>query len=192
MLDQLNLTPDQKTKAAPILADMRQKAAAAGDDPDARRAAMRDGMHALADILTPEQKAKLDDLRAKARAAGGFGGGAGGGGGGAATPAAPAPAGASPAPAPAAAPPPSAASTTPAGRASGGEGHGGDPAARMARMAAFLDLDADQQAKAKAIFADGPSPEAFAKFRSILRPDQQAKLDARRAQREAQHGGDNQ
>ncbi len=57
-------------------------------------------------------------------------------------------------------------------------------------MAAFLDLDADQQAKAKAIFADGPSPEAFAKFRAILRPEQQTKLDARRAQREAQHGAD--
>ena len=55
-------------------------------------------------------------------------------------------------------------------------------------MAAFLGLDADQQAKAKAIFADGPSPDAFAKFRAILRPDQQAKLDARRAQRAAQHG----
>ena len=60
----------------------------------------------------------------------------------------------------------------------------------MARMAAFLDLDADQQAKAKAIFADGPSPEAFAKFNAILRPDQQAKLAARRAQRGA--GGGNQ
>jgi membrane fusion protein, multidrug efflux system len=190
LLDQLNLTADQKAKAAPILADMRQKAAAAGDDPDARRAAMRDGMHALSGILTPEQNAKLADLRAQARAAGGFGGGGGGGGGGAAASAPPAASPSSPqAPlAPASAPPPSASSAPPASRSSGGGG-GGD---RMARMTAFLGLDADQQAKAQAIFADGPSPEAFAKFRAILRPDQQAKLDARRAQREAQHGGDNQ
>jgi hypothetical protein len=58
----------------------------------------------------------------------------------------------------------------------------------MARLADFLDLDADQRAKAKAIFAGGPSPEAFDQFRAILRPDQQAKLAARRAQREAEHG----
>ena len=58
----------------------------------------------------------------------------------------------------------------------------------MARMTQFLGLDADQQAKAKAIFADGSSPEAFAKVRAILRPDQQAKLDARRAQREGGGG----
>jgi hypothetical protein len=56
----------------------------------------------------------------------------------------------------------------------------------MARMADFLGLDADQRAKAKAIFADGPSPEAFAKFKAILTPEQQAKLAARRAQRQAQ------
>jgi multidrug efflux system membrane fusion protein len=177
MLDQLNLTADQKAKAAPILADMRAKATAAGDDPDARRAAMRDGMHALAGILTPEQKAKLDDLRAKARAAGGFGGGAGGGGGG----------GNASGAAPAASPPtptaPSASAAPPARQS----GEGGDPAARLARLSEFLGLDADQQAKARAIFADGPSREAFAKFRAILRPDQQAKLDARR---EARRGGD--
>ena len=59
----------------------------------------------------------------------------------------------------------------------------------MARMTELLGLDADQQAKAKAIFAEGRGPEAFAKFRAILRPDQQAKLDARRAQRQAEGGG---
>jgi multidrug efflux system membrane fusion protein len=175
MIDQLNLTPDQKTKAAPILADMKQKIAAAGDDPDARRAAMRDGMHALSDILTDDQKAKLAKLRAAMR--GGAGGGGGGFGGGS-PPSAPAPSASSSAS-------PSASSAIPERPAAPAGGSD-----RMARMAAFLDLDADQQAKAKAIFADGPSPEAFAKFRAILRPEQQTKLDARRAQREAQHGAD--
>ena len=178
MIQALNLTPDQKAKADPILAEMKQKIAAAGDDSDARRAAMRDGMSQLSDILTPGQKAKLAQLRAAARAAGGYGGGSAPSAAAPSAPASPAPTGSSPAPAtpgPAASPAPSA-----------GNG-GGD---RMARMAAFLDLDADQRAKAKAIFADGPSPEAFAKFNAILRPDQQAKLAARRAQREAQHGAD--
>ena len=160
MIQALNLTPDQKTKADPILAEMKQKIAAAGDDPDARRAAMRDGMSQLSEILTPEQKAKLAQLRAAARA--GYGGGA-------------------PAAAPSVPATPAPAATAP----SASSGGGGD---RMARMAALLDLDADQRAKAKAIFADGPSPEAFAKFNAILRPDQQAKLAARRAQREAQRG----
>lgn len=187
MIQALNLTPDQKAKADPILAEMKQKIAAAGDDPDARRAATRDGMSQISEILTPEQKTKLAQLRAAARAAGGYGGGGGGSGGGAgttppaSTPSAPA-APATPASAPAASSGPAPART--------GNGAGGGGADRLARMAAFLDLDADQQAKAKAIFADGPSPEAFAKFRAILRPDQQAKLDARRAQREARPGGD--
>jgi multidrug efflux system membrane fusion protein len=174
MIDQLNLAPDQKAKAAPILAEMRQKIAAAGDDPDARRAALRDGMHALNDILTPDQKAKLEQLRGAARAS--YGGGA---------PSSPPASAAPPAPA---APAASAASASAPAAHAGGAG-GGD---RMARLADFLDLDADQRAKAKAIFADGPSPEAFAQFRAILRPDQQAKLAARRAQRGAEHGGDSQ
>jgi multidrug efflux system membrane fusion protein len=176
MIDQLGLTADQKAKAEPILADMKAKIAVAGDDSDARRAATRDGMHALSDILTPDQKAKLARLRASMR-----GGGGGGGFGASPAPAAPG----APASAPAASPAPTASSAPAEARAGGGGG--GD---RMARMAAFLGLDADQQAKAKAIFAGGPSPEAFARFRAILRPDQQAKLDARRAQREAQHGAD--
>jgi len=187
MLQALDLTPDQKAKADPILADMKQKAATAGDDADARRAAMRDGMSQLSDILTPDQKAKLAQLRAAARAAGGYGGGSGGG----STPAPaqpPASATAAPPPATSAAPP--APRAKPGGEASSGAAGGAGGGDRMARMTAFLGLDADQQAKAKAIFADGPSPEAFAKFRAILRPDQQAKLDARRAQRDAQRGGD--
>jgi multidrug efflux system membrane fusion protein len=173
MIDQLGLTADQKTKAEPILADMRQKMAAAGDDQDARRAAMRDGMHALSDILTDAQKAKLAQLRAAMR---------GGGGGGGASPPAPSAASTPPASAPATPAAPSAPSAAQAPAAPGGGG-------RMARLTEFLGLDADQQAKAKAIFAEGPSPEAFAKFRAILRPDQQAKLDARRAQRQAEGGG---
>jgi len=179
MVQALDLTPDQKAKADPILADMRQKMAAAGDDPDARRAAMRDGMSQLSDILTPDQKAKLAQLRATARAGGGNGGGS-------TTPPASTPA---PAPAPSApaatAAPAASADAKPAG---GSSGPGGED--RMARMTALLGLDADQQAKARAIFAEGPGPEAFARFRAILRPDQQAKLDARRAHRDAQRGGD--
>jgi Spy/CpxP family protein refolding chaperone len=155
---------------------MRQKMAAAGVDPDARRAALRDGMHALSDILTPEQKAKLAQLRASTR-----GGGAGSGGG---APAAPSPAPTAPAaPAASAPPPPTASPPASAAAASGGRGD------RMARLTEFLGLDADQQAKAKAIFAAGSGAEAFAKFRAILRPDQQAKLDARRAQRQARQSG---
>ena len=176
MIDALALTPDQRAKADPILADMKQKIAAAGEDPDARRAAMRDGMSQLAAILTPEQKAKLAQLRAAGRGGGGQGAGA--------SPSVapnipPTPAPATPAQTPAV-PLPSA-SSAPASAGGGG-------ADRMARMAAFLDLDADQRAKAKAIFAAGPSPEAFAKFNAILRPDQQAKLAARRAQRQTQPG----
>ena len=176
MIQALDLTPAQKAKADPILTDMKQKVAAAGDDPDARRAATRDGMSQLADILTPEQKAKLAQLRAAARSGGGSGGGS-------TTPAA------SPSSSPAVPASPSAPATPAASadaRPAGGSGGGGGD--RMARMTAMLGLDADQQAKARAIFADGPSPDAFAKFRAILRPDQQAKLDARRAQRAAQHG----
>jgi hypothetical protein len=139
-------------------------------------------MHALSDILTPAQKAKMAELRAAARASGGYGGGSGGGAAPGTPPATP-PASA-PAPAPTGAPAPSTAAAPPAGRSGGA-----DPSARMARLSQFLGLDADQQAKAKAIFAEGPSPEAFAKFRAILRPDQQAKLDARRAQREHEGGG---
>jgi multidrug efflux system membrane fusion protein len=200
MLQQLDLTPQQKAQADPILADMREKVAAAGDDPDARRAAMRDGMQALSAILTDAQKAKLAQLRAAARAAGGYGG-AGNGGGAAGPPSAAgsdnsAPANPPPSHARSRAQPqgaadssaapsqaaPSAAAEPPAAAPAGGD--------RMARMADFLGLDADQRAKAKAIFADGPSPEAFAKFRAILTPEQQAKLAARRAQRQAERSAD--
>ncbi|MBV9510352.1 MAG: MdtA/MuxA family multidrug efflux RND transporter periplasmic adaptor subunit, partial [Caulobacteraceae bacterium] len=71
MLGQLGLTPDQKAKVGAITADMRQKVQAAGDDPDARRAAMRAGMAQVSAVLTPEQKTKLASLRAAVRAGGG-------------------------------------------------------------------------------------------------------------------------
>jgi Spy/CpxP family protein refolding chaperone len=71
MIAGLNLTPDQKAKVDPILAEMKQKAAAAAGDPDARRAAMRDGMTKIDALLTPEQKAKLAAARAAARGGGG-------------------------------------------------------------------------------------------------------------------------
>jgi len=68
MLAQLNLTADQQAKVAAIQAAARPKIQAAGDDPDARRAAMRDSMQQINAVLTPEQQAKLKDLRAQARA----------------------------------------------------------------------------------------------------------------------------
>jgi membrane fusion protein, multidrug efflux system len=178
MIDQLGLTRDQKAKADPIMADLRRKMTAAGDDPDARRAAMRDGMRALSEILTGAQKARLAQLRASMR-----GGGGGGFGGAAPTGGGSAPTG----PAPAATPGPAASALSAPAPARGESGSG--RADRMARLTRSLGLDADQQAKAKAIFANGPSPDAFAQFRAILRPDQQARLDARRAQRERAGGG---
>ncbi|MDR3514163.1 MAG: MdtA/MuxA family multidrug efflux RND transporter periplasmic adaptor subunit, partial [Caulobacteraceae bacterium] len=89
MIGQLGLTPDQQAKARQIFADAREKAQAS-DDPDARRAAMRDAQTELEAILTPEQKARFEQLRAQRAAGGGAGSGA---------PAAP-----TPAPAPSVAP----------------------------------------------------------------------------------------
>jgi multidrug efflux system membrane fusion protein len=68
MIAGLGLTPDQQAKAQQIFAAAREKAQAS-DDPDARRAAMRDAMAQVEAILTPEQKAKLEAQRA-ARAGG--------------------------------------------------------------------------------------------------------------------------
>ncbi|QUD86621.1 MdtA/MuxA family multidrug efflux RND transporter periplasmic adaptor subunit [Phenylobacterium montanum] len=76
MMDQLDLTPDQKEKIRPILSDMRQKAMAAGPDPEARRAAMKEAMPKIEAILTPEQKTKFEALRAQMRGGGGQGAGA--------------------------------------------------------------------------------------------------------------------
>jgi membrane fusion protein, multidrug efflux system len=70
LLDQLDLNPQQRAKADALFAAAREKAqASAGDDPDARRAAIRTEMAAafaqLEPMLTPAQKAKLTALRAQ-------------------------------------------------------------------------------------------------------------------------------
>lgn len=63
LLKQLNLTPDQQSKADAILAQARQQVQGS-DDPDARRAAMKAAMQQVQALLTPAQKAKLQQLRA--------------------------------------------------------------------------------------------------------------------------------
>jgi len=92
------------------------------------------------------------------------------------------------------------------GQGGGGGGHGG--AARLQAMMQQLNLDPAQQQQAQAIFTAagqqaqasgdmrGAMQGAFAKFATILRPDQKAKFEqlraeaaARRAQREAGGGG---
>ena len=209
LIGQLDLTPDQKTKARDIFAAARAKAMAS-DDPDARRTAMQGAMAQLMAILTPDQKAKLAELRAQQ--------GAGGGSGAPPAQAEPAPASTSSepgagghhhgrpadssAPAPQASAGPSPAAGPPAGgEQAGGQGGGGG---RLAMLAGQLGLDAGQQAKAQAIFAaarakaEGSSDpdarrtamhEAMAQFAAILRPDQQAKLAQLRAARAGGAGG---
>ncbi len=191
MLAQLNLTPDQQSKIAAIEAATKQKMQAAGDDPDARHAAMHDSMQQIAAVLTADQKAKLAQLRAQAHAAGG------GSPTGGLDSASPAPAaggspstsiGAQPSPV---APPPTApdSSAAPPPQASagggGGGGHGGGEHAAMAAL-----LTDDQKAKVKAIIDDAKASGDFsqvrAKIAAILTPDQRAKLAAMRA---AHQGG---
>ncbi len=211
MIAQLDLTPDQQKKADAIFAEARTKAQAANGDPDARRAAMKDAMGKLTAILTPDQKTKLEQLRAQ-------GGGAGGG--------APQAAGAGPSTPPAgttsaaeaqvrAANPgtPAPTMTTPAQPTGGGAtGPGGGPAGgggggggRMQALISALDLDAGQQAKATAIFAAARAKaeaangdpdarraamrEAFGKLEGILRPDQKEKLTQMRARMGGGQGG---
>ncbi len=211
LLGQLDLTPDQKAKVKAIFAAAREKAEGS-DDPDARRTAMRDAMTQVQAVLTPEQKAKLAQLRAAQSS--------GDGEGGAAAPTSPGPpplagpsAASAPAQAPAskrpasAAPPaPQASGAAPPSPGGGGWSRGGGQGGggRLAMLTGQLGLDADQQAKAKAIFdaarakAEGSSDpdarhtamrEAMGQFAAILRPDQKAKLEALRAQREAGGGG---
>jgi multidrug efflux system membrane fusion protein len=79
LVKDLDLDAQQKAKADAIFAAARQKAmAGAGDDPDARRAAMRsayaDAFKQLDPILRPDQKAKLASARAKMAAGRGAGG----------------------------------------------------------------------------------------------------------------------
>jgi len=67
LLDQLDLTPDQKTKADAILAQARRQAQSA-DDPDARRQVFMAAQQQIQAILTPDQKTRLKDLRQAQRA----------------------------------------------------------------------------------------------------------------------------
>ena len=190
IMDQLDLTPDQKAQIRPILSDMRQKAMAAGSDPDARRTAFREGMKdalpKIEAVLTPEQKVKFEALRAQMRNGAGQAGPGGG--------------------APAAAAADNAASSAPAARPAGspaGAPGGGGPGGRFAMMADALNLDADQKAKAQGFFAAAREKaeassdpdarrtamkEAMGKLETILRPDQKAKLAELRAHM-AQGGG---
>ncbi len=190
MIAQLDLTADQKAKAQQIFAAARASAAAS-DDPDARRVAMQNAMTRLEAILTPAQKAKLAQLRARPAAGGG------------------------PIPPPSSAAAESSASGAPAAPrmapsaaggppSAGGSAPGGGQGGRLAMLTDQLGLDADQQAKAAAIFAaarqkaeasDDPDArraamhEAMSQLGAILRPDQQAKLEALRAARGGGSGG---
>lgn len=197
MLAGLGLTPDQDAKVKQILADARSKTQGS-DDPNARRAAMQDARTQIEAILTPEQKAKFEQERS-----GQASGGGGDSGAPQQVPVTPPPTTTS-APVvssigPAKSKPAPAASAAPAG--GGGRAGGGD---RLARLTGQLDLDAGQQAKAKAIFdaarakAEGSSDpdarhtamrEAMGQLEAILRPDQKAKLEAARAARENGGGG---
>ncbi len=202
MIAQLGLDPAQQAKATAIFAQAREKAQAANGDPAARHAAMKAAMDQLQAILTPAQKAKLADLRAAGAAAGGTPPGA------PTTTTTSEPA-QSATPGPSAPPPGSNAAANaqvqttnapPSGGAPGGGGGG-----RMQKMIDDLGLDAGQQAKAAAIFAEarqkavasGGDPDArraimhdaFTKLEAILRPDQKAKLDALRAQMRGGQGG---
>jgi len=67
LLQQLNLTPDQQAKATAIMAEARTQAQAA-DDPDAKRQIFMASQQQIQAILTPEQNAKLKDLRAAQKA----------------------------------------------------------------------------------------------------------------------------
>jgi Spy/CpxP family protein refolding chaperone len=199
MLAGLNLTADQQAKVTAIFADARTKVAAAGDDSDARRTIMQNANQQVEALLTPDQKAKFDAARAKARAAGGFGG-AGGASPSAAPPAAQSASPAAVSPvlsgprarrAQAQADSSQAPASPPANGAgsSGGRGH-------------FLDalgLNPAQQIQAQAIMAQARASQdpdarraAMAKLQAILTPAQKAKLAAMRAARGGGGGGGNQ
>jgi multidrug efflux system membrane fusion protein len=189
MLAQLNLTADQQAKVSAIQAAARPQIMAAGDDPDARRAAMRAMMEQITALLTPEQKARMAQLRAQARAAAGGGSGAP-----PAESSSPQAAIAGP-PSPVAPPPAAPESSAPAPQPSAGPGggQGGGGGGRAAFMAMLTD---DQKAKVKAIFDDarasGDFSQVRAKMAAILTPEQRAKLAAMRAAHAADGGGGDQ
>jgi HlyD family secretion protein len=70
MLDQLDLSADQKAKADAIFADMRTQMQSAGQDREARRKLLQDSFGKLDAILNPAQKQKLAVLRAQSGAGG--------------------------------------------------------------------------------------------------------------------------
>ena len=201
MLATLNLTADQQAKVKAIFADARTKAAAAGDDVDARRSIMQDANKQVEALLTPDQKAKFEAARAQARAAGGYGGAGG--------PAAPsgAPA-AAPAPEAAQSPTPASsapASSTPHGRHAHAQADSGQPASAGPSANAgaqggggrghFMDalgLSPAQQAQAQAIMAQARASSDPDARRAAMqkhsghadaRAEGQARRDARRARR---------
>ncbi len=191
LVSTLGLTPDQQAKARPIFSDMRQKIMAAGDDQTARRTAMKDSFAQFEAILTPDQKTKFEQERAQMRSGGGPGAGPGG-------------APASPVAAPQAAQSASSASGAAPATAPQGPPGGGGGGDRLARLTAALDLDAAQQAKAKAIFAaardkaeassdpdarHAAMQDAMTQFEAILRPDQKAKAAALRSHMGGGQGG---
>jgi len=67
LLDQLDLTPDQKTRTDAILAQARSQARSAAD-PDAKRQIFMASQQQIQAVLTPDQKARLKALRQAQRA----------------------------------------------------------------------------------------------------------------------------
>ena len=203
MFAQLNLSPDQKAKVDAIQAATRQKMQAAGDDSDARHAAMKDSMAQIDAVLNPDQKAKLADLRAQARAAMGGGAPASGSDSSSAGAAAPSSGGSAsvglpPSPvAPAPSAPDSASAPAPQASAGGGQGGGsgggsGGGGGRMGGL--FAILTDDQKVKVKAIIDQAKASGDFSgvreKIGAILTPEQRAKLAATRAAHAGGGGGD--
>jgi HlyD family secretion protein len=65
LLEQLDLTNDQKTKAKPIFEEMRTKMQAAGQDPKARRAARDEAFAKLTPLLKADQRARLSVMQSQ-------------------------------------------------------------------------------------------------------------------------------
>ena len=70
MLEQLDLSADQKARAEAIFADMRARMQSAGADREARRKLLQESFGKLDAILNPAQKQKLQVLRAQSGAGG--------------------------------------------------------------------------------------------------------------------------
>lgn len=92
VVEQLNLTPEQKQQVDAALAEMREKMQTGDKTPEARQAAIEDMQSKLQTILTAEQLQKLEELKAQRPAGPGKGPGKGPGTGAPAEPPAPPPA----------------------------------------------------------------------------------------------------